>query len=141
MCDNEGLCIDSIDRDQGDREHFLKVTLSNEYPFVPPQVTSELPKEMTPNASLYQVLKEHEHIINKHQLLFDSLDDLDKHMRIIEPEQPKRNDMWRRVALGHHCTFHIQLEANYQGTKPSVRFFGSLNRVQELKAKWKSYAW
>ncbi|KAI7869845.1 Fanconi anemia complex, subunit FancL, WD-repeat containing domain protein [Mucor mucedo] len=131
-----------VTRDKGEREHLLRVSLSNEYPFVPAQISSDLPKEMTPKPYLYQVLEEHESIINKYQPLFDSLDDLDKHMRIIEPEHPKRNDLWRRIALGHHCSFHIQLDPDYQNTKPGlIRFFGSSNRVQDLKAKWKSYAW
>lgn len=136
------MYIHFYDRDKGYRKHLLKVALSNEYPFVPPQISSELPKEITPNQSLYHVLIEHESIANKYQPLFNSLDNLDKHMRIIEPEKPKRNELWRRIALGHHCSFHIELDADYTDGKPSlVRFFGSLNRVQELKTKWKSYAW
>ncbi|KAG2231704.1 hypothetical protein INT48_000444 [Thamnidium elegans] len=129
-------------RDDANRDHLLKVMVPTEYPFVPLQISCELPNEMTEKYSMSQVLLEHETIVKKYQVIFNCLDDLDKNMNIIEPEQPKRNDFYRRIALGNHCSFYIQFELEYQGGKPKhIRFFGSQNNVQELKSNWKSYQW
>lgn len=114
-----------------------------EYPFIPLHISCELPNEMTEKYSMIQLLKEHETIVKKYQVIFNCLDDLDKSMDIIEPEQPKRNEFFRRIALGNHCSLYIQFELDYQqGSKPKhIRFFGSQQNVQELKKNWKSYEW
>ncbi|GAA5817520.1 hypothetical protein MFLAVUS_011068 [Mucor flavus] len=129
-------------RDDANRDHLLKVMVPSDYPFVPLQISCELPNEMTEKYKMNQVLSEHETLVKKYQVIFDCLDDLDKNMNIIEPEQPKRDDFYRRIALGNHCSFYIQFELEYQGGKPKhIRFFGSQNNVQELKNNWKSYQW
>ena len=87
-------------------------------------------------------MMEFEALVDKYQLLFNCLDDVDQHMRIIEPDHPKRSDTYRKIALGHHCSLYIDFGPNYTVGKPShIRFFGSLSRVQDLKQKWKAYEW
>lgn len=120
-----------------------------DYPFIPPQVVSDLPTTLvlssTTSSSISSILKQHEQLVDQYQELYDCLDDLDANMRIIEPDQPKRKDLYRRIALGHHCSFQIEFSPTYSckkdGKPKNIRFFGSLNRVSELKKKWKLYTW
>ncbi|KAI7901335.1 WD-repeat region-domain-containing protein [Cokeromyces recurvatus] len=129
--------------DQANRQHLLKVILPIHYPFALPQVISELPSPIEATSSELSILiKQHQILIEKYQTLFNCLDELDTHMRILEPEQPKRNDIWRRIALGHHCSLEIELNPESpMDSKPKVRFFGSLNRVNDLKNKWNEFKW
>jgi E3 ubiquitin-protein ligase FANCL len=121
--------------------------ISIDYPFVPPQVTCQLPTSIstTANTTISNLLTQHEQLVNQYQELFDCLDDIDSNMRIIEPDKPTRTDLYRRIALGHHCSFQIEFNPNYapkkDGKPKNIRFFGNLNRVQELKNKWKLYEW
>lgn len=116
-----------------------------EYPYIAPKVSYELPTSFTLHSiSLYTIYNEFQAQIQKYQELFDCLDDLDKNMRIIEPEEPKRCDIYRKIALGFHCSLHIQFNPDYslsKGKPTNIRFFGSLTRVKDLKLKWKSYIW
>ncbi|KAI9476572.1 MAG: WD-repeat region-domain-containing protein [Benjaminiella poitrasii] len=131
--------------DQSKRQHLLKVLLPAHYPFASPKVTTELPSSIEINSScssLSSILEQHKNLIEKYQQLFDCLDDLDKHMRILEPEHPKRSDVWRKIALGHHCSLEIELNPEAPiDSKPKIRFFGSLNRVNDLKNKWNEFKW
>lgn len=105
----------------------------------------ELPSSPQLNAgssTLSQLLSQYVEHVNKYQGLFDCLDDLDKHMRILEPEQPKRSDCWRRIALGHRCTLELEFNPDMPiHTKPKAAFFGSFSRVNDLKSKWAKYKW
>lgn len=135
--------------DNGGRTHLLKLILPMEYPYIPPQMIYDLPSSFTTSTytattSMKSIVQEFEHLIRQYQPLFDCLDDIDKHMRIIEPDPPKRSETFRKIALGYHCSLYIDLGPNYtmeKGKPTHIRFFGSQSRVQDLKAKWKSYIW
>lgn len=135
--------------DAANRSHLLKVSLPMEYPYIPPQMTYDLPTSFTTSTyttrtSIKSIVDEFERLVNQYQPLFNCLDDIDKHMRIIEPDPPKRSETYRKIALGYHCSLYIDLGPNYtaeKGKPTNIRFFGSQSRVQDLKAKWKSYVW
>lgn len=63
-------------------------------------------------------------------------------MTILEPDKPTRADVWRRIALGHHCSLEIELNIEApMDIKPKARFFGNLSRVKDLKEKWAISEW
>jgi E3 ubiquitin-protein ligase FANCL len=92
-------------------------------------------------ATLPQLLSQHQQLITKYQQLFDCFDDLDSHLRIVEPEQPKKSDCWRRIALGYHCTLELEFNPDLAVGRPKASFFGSVSRVNDLKSKWSKYKW
>jgi E3 ubiquitin-protein ligase FANCL len=121
----------------------LQVALPANYPFVFPQVKCQLPvKIQVSSSSLPQIYSHHQQLIHKYQPLFNCLDDLDQNMKILEPDQPNRSDVWRRIALGYHCSLEIELNPDApMDAKPKVRFFGNLSRVKDLKNKWANSEW
>lgn len=129
-------------RDSRNRYHELKVTLPSNYPFVPPQIIAYIPTQIESSLSIADIVNRHEQIIRQHQKLFDCLDDLDKHMRILEPEKPNRSDTWRKIALGHHCSLYLEItDPMSPFDKPQIRLFGSEKRVENLRKAWDHTFW
>jgi E3 ubiquitin-protein ligase FANCL len=135
----------NIPSDDANRKHVLQVSLPTNYPFVSPQITCELPVKLQQTASslsLPQIYIKHQQLVNTYQPLFNCLDDLDQHMKILEPDKPNKSHIWRRIALGHHCSFEIELNPEApMDMKPKIRFFGNLSRVKDLKDKWSNSEW
>ncbi|KAG0744968.1 hypothetical protein G6F57_000318 [Rhizopus arrhizus] len=122
--------------------HELKVTLPSNYPFAPPQIIAYIPTQIESSLSIADIVNRHEQIIHQHQKLFDCLDDLDKHMRILEPEKPNRSDTWRKIALGHHCSLYLEItDPMSPFDKPQIRLFGSEKRVENLRKAWDHTFW
>jgi E3 ubiquitin-protein ligase FANCL len=95
-----------------------------------------------PTTSLKQLVDQFTDIVERYHDLFACLDELDSKMRILEPETPKRSDVWRLIGLGHHCSVHIELDKHQPRHPPNkVQFFGNQARVKGLKATWQSSAW
>ncbi|KAI8364235.1 WD-repeat region-domain-containing protein [Blakeslea trispora] len=131
--------------DHAKRVHLIELELPPKYPLIPSKLIScPLPTSIDiTGRGLRDILVQHETLVHQYQALFDCLDDLDKHMRILEPEQPTRADCWRRIALGFHCSLDIELNPDGPvNTKPNkVRFFGNASRTSDLKKKWASKIW
>eukprot|EP00899_Mesostigma_viride_P008084 jgi/Mesvir1/17277/Mv07684-RA.1 len=98
--------------DAGQREHIVHVVLLPGYPQVAP-VTSAA--------------------IASYQELWDTLDDLDQHTWVVEPERPTRCDVYRRIALGGHASLLIHLSTERPRAAPECRFLGSDAAVGRLK--------
>lgn len=131
-----------IESDEQHRKHLVKINLSNNYPFTSPKAEWDLPVAISNYSTLAKILSQHRSFVIKYQLFFNCMDDLDKHMRILEPDKPKKSDKWRRIALGHHCSLEIQINAESPlEMKPKIRFFGSAKRVKDLQTKWKAFIW
>lgn len=128
--------------DEQDRKHLVKVNLPSNYPFATPKAEWDLPVAISNYTTLASILAQHRAFVIRFQSFFNCMDDLDKHMRIIEPDKPKRGDTWRKIALGHHCSLEIQINAESPlDMKPKIRFFGNVNRVKDLQNKWKESTW
>jgi E3 ubiquitin-protein ligase FANCL len=105
------------------RPHELRLTLPPEFPAAPPLVVSaDLPAPLPPpppaapkapatsgNSSLGEAVARFEAALAQHQLLWDELDDLDAHAWVLEPQQPTRAGLMRRVALGNHVSLEVHV--------------------------------
>ncbi|CEI97836.1 hypothetical protein RMCBS344292_11961 [Rhizopus microsporus] len=147
-------------RDMSDREHELKVILPSNYPFTAPHIIADTPVPIQSSLSLTTIVRQHQTIIDQsslslttivrqhqtiigqHQDLFNCLDDLDRHMRILEPEHPKRSELWRKIALSHHCSLYLEIvDPLLPFNKPQIRLFGSESRVENLRRVWDQAKW
>lgn len=74
-------------------------------------------------------------VINEHNILFDEMDNLDKHTFILDPASPRREHTHRRMALGHHCSLHIDITnlKNPRSEPPVMQLYGAESRI----ASWR----
>ncbi|KAI9495654.1 WD-repeat region-domain-containing protein [Zychaea mexicana] len=72
---------------------------------------------------------------------FVCVDELDQHVRVLDPDQPTGKDAWRRVALKGHCSLHLELDPKFPraGLK-AMRFYGSEKNMKTLQQLWESQA-
>ncbi|KAJ2691548.1 hypothetical protein H4R19_006340, partial [Coemansia spiralis] len=66
---------------------------------------------------------------------WDLLDDIDATLCVLQPPQPKRSDLWRRVAVGDLATALI--EAAPERACPRIAVYGPSSVADPLKARVK----
>ncbi|KAI8381298.1 WD-repeat region-domain-containing protein [Radiomyces spectabilis] len=137
--------MDKIDLeilDDRERSHIVRLTIPHNYPVTPATASADLPGTLdaaaTSGTSLTTIVENIQSVIHVYQDLFDCMDELDTMTRILDPDHPTRKDMWRRIALGHHCSLHLEIDPQHPRQVPKVRFFGNVKRVASLKEKWHS---
>ncbi|KAI9259360.1 WD-repeat region-domain-containing protein [Sporodiniella umbellata] len=129
-------------RDSQGRDHLLTVTLPAHYPFAPPHIVAYLPITLERQLPMTKVIKQHEDAVNIYQAFFDCMDGLDHHLKVVEPDHPTRSDVWRKFALGHHCSMHLEIaDPLAPWEKPIIRLFGSEKRVEDLRRAWDHATW
>eukprot|EP00873_Tetraselmis_striata_P003580 jgi/Tetstr1/423844/TSEL_014470.t1 len=131
--------------DEGARMHLVSCTLGPEYPERPPATEADLPKQLelrweAGERSLAGIHRQYAAAVEGWQDLWDRLEDLDRHCRVLEPEAPRHCDLHRRVALGGFCSLSITLDADAPRARPDVRFLGSETMVAPLRARWAAAA-
>jgi hypothetical protein len=94
------------------RSHTVRLLPPASYPAAAPAVEAALPLplELTwrPRSStLGQAVAQLEAALERHQQLWESLDDLDAAAWVVEPERPPRGCTYRRVALGRHVSLAV----------------------------------
>ncbi|OAD77547.1 hypothetical protein PHYBLDRAFT_141427 [Phycomyces blakesleeanus NRRL 1555(-)] len=131
--------------DQSNRTHQIRAHIPTDYPLTAPTLTIDLP--CSPPALLSTSLSDHIHhiysLVSNYKDFFDCMDELDVHCRILDPDNPRTGDSWRRVALSHHCSVHIDINPDAPRDIPRARFFGAEKRSGELRIAWQqgSHAW
>ena len=139
--------------DVAGRSHTLFLTLPPEYPRAPPRARVALPVPFalswpswpdasaagsggTPGAappSLASALAQFRAALARHQLLWDMLDDLDAHAWVLEPKNPGRECVSRRIALGDHCSLQLELHAAAPTSLPELQFYGADRVIAPLR--------
>ncbi|KAJ2078617.1 hypothetical protein H4R24_004343, partial [Coemansia sp. RSA 988] len=69
---------------------------------------------------------------------WDTLDDIDKSVCVLQPQHPKRFELWRRIAVGELATALVELspDSNY----PRIVVYGPSSVADPLNAKVKKNA-
>ena len=62
--------------------------------------------------------------------------DLDRHGWVLEPEKPRRSDLFRRISLGGFCSLRVTLDPAAPHAPPEARFLGPDAAVSPLRKKW-----
>jgi len=71
--------------------------------------------------------------LERYQLAWDLLDDLDGHVWVLDPPEPTRADMFRRVALGKHSSILIRLAVESPSSVCECEFLGAEAAVAPLR--------
>ncbi|ORZ01405.1 WD-repeat region-domain-containing protein [Syncephalastrum racemosum] len=128
--------------DNAGRDHFVDVDVPPHYPLVPLQISAHLPGAPTQSASLETMIQQCQDCIARYAPWFDAMDELDSHTRVLDPENPRRDDAARRLALTKHCSIQIEFDPDQPAKKPkSVRFFGSEKKMDALLEMWNRATW
>lgn len=135
--------LDVIATDAGNREHTLSLRLPPNYPQSPPTALAALPEPFAlrwdatcANAGLCSALAQFERRLRDFQPLWDALDDIDAHCRVLEPERPTRAHAFRRIALDAHTSVRIELDPRAPvAAFPTCRFLGAQAAVAPLRAR------
>ncbi|CAO3587421.1 unnamed protein product [Absidia cylindrospora] len=139
--------------DASDRWHWIKVNIPPHYPLQSPSIKVELPTSDNNNEpiittsslgtgqSLSKMMESAVLTLNQYLPFFDTMDQLDKNARILDPSKPLRSDSWRRIALGNHCSLQLTV---YDPTRPThqppmIRFFGNEKNVTPFQQAWQRF--
>ena len=83
--------------------------------------------------SLSTALSQFRLALSRHQLLWDMLDDLDRHAWVLEPKNPTRDCVSRRIALGDHASLQIELHVASPASLPELQFLGADRVIAPLR--------
>ncbi|XP_071832772.1 E3 ubiquitin-protein ligase FANCL-like [Apostichopus japonicus] len=123
--------------DSGKREHTLQVNISSKYPLEVPDCTVDLPQSFVPQwseqTSLKQLLQQFEEFIEQFNDLWFQLEEFDQRTVVIEPENPRKSDLSRRVFLGNHTSIQMTLDPSHPRMCPDCRFLGADHVVTPLR--------
>lgn len=128
------------------RNHLITVHIPSDYPVSMPSITAaDIPTEVPPRPTLQDTLDALKKQLEYLQPVWESLDDLDHHVNVIEPAEvaqlkaPPRRCLYRRIALDNHVTLSITLDAKNPRAFPDFQFMGSEQSVEPLRSQLYTY--
>eukprot|EP01080_Neovahlkampfia_damariscottae_P002977 gene2977-4987_t len=123
--------------DKKNRKHSILIKINpSEYPNSISEYELDLPIIFNLKfKNLKEVLKKFKEEIEKYQIFWDILQDLDENCWIIEPENPLYSHTMRRIAIGKHSSLLIELNPNFPTSMPDVEFLGSESFINPLRSK------
>lgn len=132
--------LDLIARDAAGRTHSLNVSLPADYPKHPPKCLTNMPVEFEiqwgRDSTLISVLRQFEKLVAQYQDFFRTMEDLDKHAWVLEPEYPTTREVYRRVALGKTCSMRVEVDHRAPlKSFPEIRFLGSEAAIEPFKQR------
>ncbi len=124
--------------DSSSRVHMLTLKFPPEYPRAPPVCLVELPKPFelawSSNSGLSSVISQFQAVLKTYQQLWDELDDIDKYLWVMEPENPGRAVLERRIAVAVHCSIVVTLNPSSPRSVPRVVFLGAEGVVAPFRS-------
>ncbi|XP_022907086.2 E3 ubiquitin-protein ligase FANCL [Onthophagus taurus] len=86
-----------------------------------------------PDGSLLTVYENYLKIVNNNNLqaLFDILDEIDKNCWVLEPENPTRRDVSRRIMLDEKVSIVITFNPKDVSTIPQIKFLGPVGLTKK----------
>lgn len=69
------------------------------------------------------------------QEVWAMLDDIDANTWVLEPDNPKRSDLMRRIALGNHCSLKVEVDVNNPRGECQYELFGADSLIAPLHMK------
>ena len=127
--------LELVALDDAGRAHALTLELPPEYPHAPPRARAVLPApfELSWGAveaaggdySLAVAMAQFREALGAHQVLWAMLDDIDTHTCVLEPKNPSRDALGRRIALGSHCSLQLTLHAAAPAALPQLHLLGA----------------
>lgn len=135
------LCV----ADAAGRQHVATVHLPPDFPDRPPSIACRLPEPFdvrwdehaaqggTGRLGLF--LDNFRQALARYQDLWTVLDDLDARTAVLDPKNPTRDELSRRLGLGNHASVHLRISARHPRALPELTFLGADTVVGPLREK------
>nr|XP_043631528.1 E3 ubiquitin-protein ligase FANCL [Erigeron canadensis] len=126
--------------DKKERVHVLEIMLDKSYPNCPPSVSADVPYlfnlEWSTNSRLKDVVKQFRQHLEKFQLFWSIVEDIDQTLLVCDSAQLHRGTSIRHINIGHDCSIILFIHVNEPGSLPECRFMGSDEKINLLRDKW-----
>ena len=76
-----------------------------------------------------------ENELEKYQLFWNIMDDLDSNVWVLEPQNPTRSSTVRRIAIKEHCSMHVKINPSNPKGICEFDFMGKASIVEPLRSK------
>uniref|UniRef100_A0A7N0VDD3 E3 ubiquitin-protein ligase FANCL n=2 Tax=Kalanchoe fedtschenkoi TaxID=63787 RepID=A0A7N0VDD3_KALFE len=130
--------------DKSGRFHILEIVLDKNYPKRPPAISSDVPHLFSlkwyPNSRLKDVVEQFIKHVEELQDFWSVMENIDKSLLVVGPEQPSRSVSFRHINIGNDCVLVVNVNADDPKSMPESRFIGSESHVSSLKKLWRSNA-
>ncbi|CAL1288562.1 unnamed protein product [Larinioides sclopetarius] len=126
--------------DNSDREHILKIWISDKFPNEGPKYECELPQEFhyrwLPGDTLLNMFTVFQETLTMHAEFWNIMDELDKNTWILEPEAPSRKDCKRRIALASGVSLLLVINPLMPTSVPTCHYLGPERIVEPMRTKF-----
>ena len=114
-------------RDDADRYHVIILN------FPGPVISCDLPIQPHPSTSCRDILDQVSSIVEQHQSLWDTLDEIDSKCWVVEPEKGSRKHSYRRIVVTPDVSIIVNLDPQQPTSLPRCRFLGSPSAIGEYQ--------
>ncbi|KAG1657777.1 E3 ubiquitin-protein ligase FANCL [Nymphon striatum] len=125
--------------DMNDRSHIMHLTFTDKFPDVAPLMKHEIPLPFEicwkKGSTLCDLYDQFCKVLEHYQIFWNYLDEIDAETWVLEPENPKRNDCFRRIFLGNNASILITLNPKYPSSIPECHFLGSEKIIGPIKRR------
>jgi len=115
--------------DHAGRSHILTLILGMNYPTSPPLIQADLPEQLIGNmkkgSSLTTIYKSFVQQVALLQRFWDILDEIDHECWVIDPDNPTRKDIYRRIMIGNNVSIQVTIDPLNAAERPDIKFLGS----------------
>ncbi|XP_046847833.1 E3 ubiquitin-protein ligase FANCL-like isoform X2 [Xenia sp. Carnegie-2017] len=116
-------------RDIKNREHVITIHILQEYPNTSPVCSVDLPqpfhiKDTSNESPVKDIYTTFCKVIDKYQEFWNVMDEIDEKCWVLEPENPKRADTFRRIALGSNASLLVKMNVCHVKGIPECHFLG-----------------
>lgn len=124
-------------KDKNNINHIIKIELNDEFPKTIYKVNTCLPLPFEyikkEERILFNVYSDFIKEVNKYELFWLNMKDLDENCYILEPENPQLNDISRRISIGNNCSILIEVNPLDSNNICECKFLGNESYINELR--------
>ncbi|KAK1292616.1 hypothetical protein QJS10_CPB17g02639 [Acorus calamus] len=110
--------------DEKRRSYIVEIGLPEDYPESAPSVTAEVPYicqlRWSKRSRLKDVVCQFSEHLEKLQEFWSTMDDIDRHLLVVDPRQASRATTYRQVDLGDECHLLLAIDASYPRSLPET---------------------
>uniref|UniRef100_A0A1B6EBK9 RING-type domain-containing protein n=1 Tax=Clastoptera arizonana TaxID=38151 RepID=A0A1B6EBK9_9HEMI len=149
-CNGDLSIIKFLVIDDREEEHFLGLSLLEEYPQIPPKIIDlDLPEIVVSQINQATTVKDmfmnFQSIISTLQSFWNTYDMLYQRTWIIDPEKPAKKNTYCRIVINDNISILVTLNPLDLTTCPDIKFLGSDSSVLPLRTtveeNLKEYGW